>query len=133
MTQKPLIKIVKNMNMKNPKNVIIYARVTSVENNPLVKEKLEAQLQQCRTYCEENNLDVMTELQAFGPEVDEQVQALLQYLHTDTALKHSLSGVIVSDIDRISRDSSTLTSFKTDLEAMNMVLYVRNSAAATTK
>jgi len=116
--------------MNKNKNVIIYARVTSVENDPHVYTKLDKQLELCRTYCEENNLDVMTELRSFGPEMKEQSQALIQYLQSDDAKRLNLDTVVVSDLDRISRHSAILASFEKALEEMGMNLHIACSQFA---
>lgn len=117
----------KKENMK----VIIYARSASPQQNENMHRSLEQQVKACHEYCNQNNLDALMEIRELGSGSACMNTGLAEYLQHVKDTQYNISGIVVADITRVSRDPKTHIAFMQKLEKLDIVLHVASETLMT--
>lgn len=105
--------------MEKGKNVVIYARYSSLRQN---ETSVEAQLDECHRYCEQNNYNVVGEYidKALSAKTDDRPKFLQMIADSDDGY---FNGIVVYQLDRFARNKYDSAIYKRQLKQKGIKVY----------
>ena len=105
--------------MEKEKNVVIYARYSSLRQN---ETSIEAQLEECYKYCKQNNYKVVGEYidKALSAKTDDRPEFLRMIADSENGY---FNGVVVYQLDRFARNKYDSAIYKRELKQRGVKVY----------